>query len=97
MVCVVRGGRERRVIVWCVAGLFGLQDGFSQGLALAGCTLFIPVPLAFVYAMEALTGLWTLYIHSDTSPLPWPLMGSDYHYIHHRYNWRAHRSKWHAS
>ena len=34
-----------------------------------------------------ITGFWTLYIHSDISPLPWPLMGCDYHYIHHRYNW----------
>ena len=66
---------------------FAPQDGFSQGLALAVCTLFVPVPIAFVYTMEVLTGLWTLYIHSDISPLPWPMMGCDYHYIHHRYNW----------
>jgi len=37
--------------------------------------------------MEILTGLWTMYIHTDLFPLPWPLMGCDYHYIHHRYNW----------
>ena len=37
--------------------------------------------------MEVLTGLWTLYIHTDVCPLPWPLMGCDYHFIHHRYNW----------
>ena len=43
--------------------------------------------MAFVYGMEVLTGLWTLYIHTDVCPLPWPLMGCDYHYIHHRYNW----------
>ena len=66
---------------------FAPQDGFSQGLALAVCTLFVPVPMAFVYGMEVLTGLWTLYIHTDVCPLPWPLMGCDYHFIHHRYNW----------
>ena len=66
---------------------FAPQDGFSQGLALAVCTLSVPVPMAFVYGMEVLTGLWTLYIHTDVCPLPWPLMGCDYHFIHHRYNW----------
>jgi lathosterol oxidase len=44
---------------------FAPQDGWSQGLPLAVCTLFIPVPLAFVYLMEALTAMWTLYIHTD--------------------------------
>ena len=66
---------------------FAPQDGWSQGMALPLCTLFVPVPIAFVFTMEILTGLWTLYIHTDVSPLPWPLMGCDYHYIHHRYNW----------
>jgi sterol desaturase/sphingolipid hydroxylase (fatty acid hydroxylase superfamily) len=66
---------------------FAPQDGWSQGLPLALCTLFIPVPLAFVYLLEVLTGFWTLYIHTDTTPLPWPFMGCDYHYIHHKYNW----------
>jgi sterol desaturase/sphingolipid hydroxylase (fatty acid hydroxylase superfamily) len=66
---------------------FAPQDGWSQGLALALGTLVVPVPLPFVFFMEAATGLWTLYIHTDISPLPWPLMGCDYHYIHHRYNW----------
>ena len=66
---------------------FAPQDGWSQGLALPIATLLVPVPIAFVYTMEVLTGLWTLYIHTDICPLPWPLMGCDYHYIHHRYNW----------
>jgi len=66
---------------------FAPQDGWSQGIALALGTLVVPVPIAFVYVMEILTGLWTLYIHTDVCPLPWPLMGCDYHYIHHRYNW----------
>lgn len=66
---------------------FAPQDGWSQGMPLALCTLFVPVPIAFVVMMEVLTGLWTLYIHTDLRPLPWPLMGCDYHYIHHRYNW----------
>merc|ERR1719217_2007832 len=66
---------------------FAPQDGWSQGMALPLATLFVPVPVPFVYTMEVLTGLWTLYIHTDICPLPWPLMGCDYHYIHHRYNW----------
>ncbi|KAL3924298.1 MAG: hypothetical protein SGPRY_003959 [Prymnesium sp.] len=66
---------------------FTPQDGWSQGLALAVGTLVVPVPIAFVYTMEILTGLWTVYIHTDVTPLPWPFMGCDYHYIHHRYNW----------
>ena len=48
---------------------FAPQDGFSQGIALPVATLFVPVPIAFVYAMEVLTGLWTLYIHTDLFPL----------------------------
>merc|ERR1719443_2397812 len=56
-------------------------------MALPLCTLFVPVPIAFVYFMEAFTGMWTFYIHTDVAPLPWPFMGCDYHYIHHRYNW----------
>jgi len=72
----------------CFSGYaFKPQDGWSQGMALCLCTLFTPVPVYFVYLMEVLTGLWTLYIHCDVAPLPWPLMGCDYHYIHHRYNW----------
>lgn len=66
---------------------FAPQDGWSQGMALPLCTLFVPAPIVFVYAMEVLTGFWTLYIHTDCAPLPWPLMGCDYHYIHHRFNW----------
>jgi len=72
----------------CFSGYaFAPQDGWSQGMALALATLIVPVPVPFVYTMEILTGLWTLYIHTDVAPLPWPLMGCDYHYIHHRYNW----------
>jgi len=66
---------------------FAPQDGWSQGMALPLATLLVPVPIPFVYTMEILTGLWTMYIHTDLFPLPWPLMGCDYHYIHHRYNW----------
>ncbi len=66
---------------------FAPQDGWSQGIPLALFTLVYPVPLAFVYLMEIATGLWTVYIHTDVAPLPWPFMGCDYHYIHHKYNW----------
>ena len=62
-------------------------------MALPLATLLVPVPIGFVYLMEVLTGLWTLYIHTDLFPLPWPFMGCDYHYIHHRYNWRAHHAR----
>ena len=72
----------------CFAGYaFSPEDGFSQGVTLAILTLIIPVPIAFVYFMEVITGLWTLYIHTDIMPMPWPIMGCDYHYIHHHCNW----------
>lgn len=66
---------------------FTPQDGWSQGISLSLCQLVVPAPLAFVLGLEIITGFWTLYIHTDVAPLPWPLMGCDYHYIHHRYNW----------
>ena len=40
---------------------------------------------------QVATAFWTLYIHTDVGgdglTLPWPLMGCDYHYYHHKYNW----------
>lgn len=66
---------------------FAPQDGWSQGLPLALCTLVYRVPLVFVLCMEIATAFWTLYIHTDVLPLPWPIMGCDYHYVHHKYNW----------
>ena len=72
----------------CFAGYsFSPEDGFSQGVTLAILTLIIPVPIRFVYLMELITGLWTLYIHTDIMTMPWPIMGCDYHYIHHHCNW----------
>ena len=66
---------------------FAPQDGWSQGLPLALCSLVYRVPLLFVLCMEVATAFWTLYIHTDVLPLPWPIMGCDYHYVHHKYNW----------
>ena len=76
----------------CFAGYaFSPLDGFSQGaclvLSLYFMCIFVRAPIYFVYAMEVLTGFWTLYIHTDIVSLPWPMMGCDYHNIHHRYNW----------
>ena len=76
----------------CFAGYsFSPLDGFSQGfclvLSLYLMCMVVRVPILFVYGMEVVTGIWTMYIHTDITPLPWPLMGCDYHNIHHRYNW----------
>ena len=43
------------------------------------CAPCAQVPVPFVYMMEIMTGMWTLYIHTDVCPLPWPFMGCDYH------------------
>ena len=43
------------------------------------------------FISQVATAFWTLYIHTDVGgdglTLPWPLMGCDYHYYHHKYNW----------
>jgi len=66
---------------------FDPLDGFSQGLGLAICQYFIAVPCYFVWALSFCVGVWTMYIHQGVPGLPWPLMGADYHFIHHKYNW----------
>jgi len=63
-------------------------DGWSQGLGLVLAQLVVPVPSIFIIITSIITGIWTMYIHqSGVLPLPWPFMGSAYHFIHHKYNW----------
>ena len=66
---------------------FDPLDGFSQGFGLVICQFLIPVPSYFVWILSLLIGTWTMYIHQGVPGLPWPLMGADYHFIHHKYNW----------
>lgn len=66
---------------------FAAQDGFSQGIQLVVATFFIPAHIGFVLFLEIFVAFWTIYIHTDVLPIPWPLMGCDYHYLHHKYNW----------
>jgi sterol desaturase/sphingolipid hydroxylase (fatty acid hydroxylase superfamily) len=50
--------------------------------------MIIPLPESFTIVAGLFVALWTMYIHTGTAyRLPWPLMGSDYHLIHHVYNW----------
>ena len=66
---------------------FDPLDGFSQGLGIAICQYFIAVPCYFIWILSFMIGIWTMYIHQGVPGLPWPLMGADYHFIHHKFNW----------
>jgi sterol desaturase/sphingolipid hydroxylase (fatty acid hydroxylase superfamily) len=66
---------------------FEAIDGASQGLPFILFQYLIPIPFAFALVMGATVGAWTLLIHMGDMHLPWPLMGPDYHNIHHIYNW----------
>jgi lathosterol oxidase len=67
---------------------FEAVDGASQGLPFVFCTLLVPIPKMFHIVSGASVGMWTMYIHTGKPvSLPWPLMGSDYHLIHHVFNW----------
>ena len=67
---------------------FEAVDGASQGLPFILTQCIVPIPHAFAVAIGAFTGMWTMYIHTGRDfPMPWPLMGCDYHHIHHVYNW----------
>ena len=67
---------------------FEAVDGAAQGLPFVLCTLIVPIPKIFYVISGASVGLWTMYIHTGNPvTLPWPLMGSDYHLIHHVFNW----------
>jgi len=67
---------------------FEAVDGALQGLPLVICTLIIPIPIMFYMMGAGFIGVWTMYIHTGKAVnLPWPFMGSEYHLIHHVYNW----------
>eukprot|EP00483_Globobulimina_turgida_P010447 UN10468 len=66
---------------------FDPLDGFSQGIGLAICQTIIPVPITFVWILSLVIGCWTMYIHQGVPQLPSPMMGADYHFVHHKYNW----------
>ena len=74
------------VTVW-TAFAFYPWDGLSQGMPILYAALLVPVTFEVVFGMILAVGLWTVYLHTNTFALPWPLMGCNYHYIHHRYNW----------
>eukprot|EP01083_Nonionella_stella_P098572 277226_1 len=66
---------------------FDPWDGFSQGIGIALCQVIVPVPAYFIWVLSLLIGTWTMYIHQGVPTLPLPLMGADYHFVHHKYNW----------
>jgi len=66
---------------------FEAVDGASQGMPFILVSFIIPIPELFHILAGLGVGIWTLYIHVGFPHLPWPLMGADYHYIHHRDNW----------
>ena len=66
---------------------FDAVDGFSQGLGITLGQLVVPVPVTWVLTFSFAIGLWTMYIHCGVPSLPWPFMGADYHFVHHKYNW----------
>lgn len=74
------------VCAW-VAFAFHPWDGLSQGMPVLYAAMVVPVAWNVVYATILAVGLWTVYIHTDAPSLPFPLMGCDYHRIHHQKNW----------
>mmetsp|Transcript_9560 Transcript_9560/g.17439 ORF Transcript_9560/g.17439 Transcript_9560/m.17439 type:complete len:108 (+) Transcript_9560:120-443(+) len=47
----------------------------------------VPIPETLAVLAGAVVGVWTMYIHVAEPAMPWPLMGADYHSVHHIYNW----------
>ena len=74
------------VTAW-VAYAFHPIDGLSQGMPILYAALLVPVPSYVVRLMIAIVGVWTILIHTAGVDLPYPLMGSKYHLIHHERNW----------
>jgi len=66
---------------------FEAVDGAAQGVPFVLFQFVVPIPYLYSLSIGLGVGLWTMYIHVGTPRLPWPLMGADYHYIHHRDNW----------
>jgi lathosterol oxidase len=66
---------------------FTAVDGAAQGLPFVLFQYLIPIPLSFVVIAGAFVGTWTLLIHMGDIHLPWPMLGPDYHAVHHMFNW----------
>jgi len=66
---------------------FEAVDGASQGLPFVIFLLIVPIPVIYQLVSGLGVGIWTMYIHVGVPRLPWPWMGADFHYIHHRDNW----------
>ena len=78
---------HRRVRV-DVAYAFSPPDGFLQGVAVTAAYVCVPIPYAWFVAFEAFVGMWTIFIHLESTPrAPWPLLGPGYHAVHHEMNW----------
>jgi len=65
---------------------FEAVDGAAQGIPFVLFQFVVPVPFILTLIAGFTVGLWTMYIHVGFPHAPWPLMGADYHYIHHIYN-----------
>ncbi len=79
--------RKKRDISAWVAFAFYPLDGLSQGMPLLYAALIVPVSWNVVYVSILIVGIWTVCIHTNSFKLPYPLMGCDYHLIHHERNW----------
>jgi len=66
---------------------FEAVDGASQGMPFIIFQWIVPIPYVFSIISGLGVGVWTMYIHQGAPRLPWPWMGADFHYIHHRDNW----------
>ena len=65
---------------------FEAIDGALQGVPFVLYQFVVPIPLVLSVAAGAFVGVWTMYIHVKEPALPWPMMGADYHHLHHVYN-----------
>lgn len=78
--------KARDLGAW-VAFAFHPLDGLSQGMPTLYAALVVPVSWHVVYLTIACVGAWTLAIHHRCVRFAYPLMGYEYHAIHHEYNW----------
>ena len=63
-------------------------DGVIQGSGIVITQLLVAIPAQFMLIITFLIGIYTMNNHQGGHPhYPWPFMGGDYHYIHHKYNW----------
>lgn len=78
--------KEDEMNVW-TGFAFDPFDGLSQGIGLCVCQWIFAVPVSWVLFFSSIISLWAMHIHQGYIHLPWPFMGSDYHAVHHKYNW----------